>query len=216
MAGAMRAPFTRAMLRWLMQSKRRRLSISSSKNSMRSASAALAGNTSTIAPRMAHWPRPSTMGTRSYPLRMSASMSRSGGKRPPSESSITALRKRAHGAQRSKSASTLAHSTRTRPAASPSSTLRRCHALSRLMAARLNCMSRAGSTAQPPPVSRSTSCAWRWAISSVGATSSTGRPVACESAAARNGRSPSAISYSAVQPSCATRSSSRFQAGRLW
>ena len=58
----MRAPFTRAMLRWLMQSKRRRLSISSSKNSMRSASAALAGNTSTIAPRMAHWPRPSTMG----------------------------------------------------------------------------------------------------------------------------------------------------------
>lgn len=87
----MRAPFTRAMLRWLMQSKRRRLSISSSKNSMRSASAALAGNTSTIAPRMAHWPRPSTMGTRSYPPRMSASISPSGAMRPPSDSVMAAL-----------------------------------------------------------------------------------------------------------------------------
>ena len=44
------------MLRWLMQSNRRMLSTSSSKNSMRKASSSVGGNTSTISPRTAHWP----------------------------------------------------------------------------------------------------------------------------------------------------------------
>ena len=64
-AGRIIAALTWPVERWLSASNSRRESSSSSKNSMRSALERPTGYTSTMPPREAHWPTPSTMLTRS-------------------------------------------------------------------------------------------------------------------------------------------------------
>ena len=61
----MRADSLREMERWVITSKLRMESISSSKNSMRSALGSPMGYTSRMPPRSAHCPRASTSCTRS-------------------------------------------------------------------------------------------------------------------------------------------------------
>ena len=182
-AGVTRISSSRSWLRWLMQSKVRRESTSSSKNSMRIPSRPAGGYRSRIAPRRANWPLPSTMFTRSYPIRVSRAARVPSPTRSPGFRVKQAARKISGSPMRCIIASALVTSSRA-PRVTADSASRRRQLLSRLPAARVRSISPPGRQGQSSPVIWRTSSARRPAFRSCSAISSTRFPRSASRAAA--------------------------------